>query len=308
MRDKSNTMDKQGRRLSFRESILSLLLRVIPIKHGKHRLLDIITPKAWSKSGMSVTFLLNGHKVLINPYDLVGWHFLMLRSFDPEVNEVLEKACNPRVKETLWDIGANKGACFCSLATKLPLLHIVAIEPQGQLLENNIINLESICPGRYEYVRAGVGEEEAELTLVIPDSNLGRASLHIQKTSPNDEVEVIKIQTASQIADNSEFGWPTVIKIDVEGHEAQVFRSLQPCIESKRCKVIVFENHAPEVKAFETIKAITERYGYEIYGIRKSPWTTTLVSTGEQLLGVTDYAVIRSGLVKENKRLAKLVT
>ncbi len=304
----ANAGEKQSRQFSFGESMLSLLFRAIPVKHGKHRLLDRITPKVWDKGGKPLAFSINGREVIVDPYDLVGWHFAMLRSFDPEVIEVLEKACNPDIKEVLWDIGANKGSCFCNLAAKLPLLHVVAIEPQVMLLANNIINLESICPGRYEYVQAGVGEEEAELTLVTPNSNLGRASLHIQQSSPNDDSEVIKIQTASQIEKNSKFGWPTVIKIDVEGHEPQVFRSLEPCFASKICKTIVFENHASEVKAFDTVKAVTEPHGYQTYGIKKSPWSTTLASTKKQLSGVTDYAVIRADLVIENKRLAKLIS
>lgn len=307
MKNEANNFGKKPRPLSFSESIVSLLFQAIPIKHGKHRLLDHIAPKIWNKSGKSVTTSINGHEIVIDPHDLVGWHFAMLGSFDPEVIEVLEKACEPGVKEVFWDIGANKGACFCSLAARLPLLQVVAIEPQAMLLANNIINLESVCQGRYEYVQAGIGEEECELTLIIPNSNLGRASLHIHQVSPSDDSEVIKIQTATQIANKSQFGWPTVIKIDVEGHEPHVFRSLEPGIASKACKVIVFENHASEVDAFDTIRAITEPHGYKIYGIKKSLWSTTLVPTKNQLLKITDYAVIRPDLVVGEKLIAKLV-
>lgn len=245
--------------------------------------------------------------MIVDPNDLVGWHFAILRSFDPEVVEILEKTCSPSAQEVLWDIGANKGACCCSLAEKLPLLHIVAIEPQASLSAHNINNLESICPGRYEYVQAGIGEEEAELTLVIPKANLGRASLHIEQSSPDDSCEVITIQTAQQIADSSRFGWPTVAKIDVEGHEPHVFRSLAPCFASRICKAVVFENHTSEAEAFDTITAVTAPHGYDIYGIRKSVWSTTLVPTKEQLPQVTDYAVIRADVATENRRLAKLI-
>ncbi|WGL15121.1 FkbM family methyltransferase [Microbulbifer bruguierae] len=300
-------MDQQARQISFSESILSFLLRGIPIKHGKHRILDILSPRIWNKSGKPVTFSLNTHKVTLDPHDLVGWHFFILKSFDPEVIEVLEKACDPNAKEVFWDIGANKGACFSSLAAKLPMLQVVAIEPQQKLRANNVANLESICAGRYEYVQAGVGDEPAKLTLVVPNANFGAASLHVQEITENDEVEEIEIKTASQIAERSRFGWPSVIKIDVEGHEAQVFRSLKPCIESGACKAIVFENHLSEAAAFKEIKTIIEPYVYRIYGIKKSPWSTTLVPTGGQLPGVTDYAVIRSDLVTENSKLAKLV-
>jgi len=307
MENEINTAPVLSRKLSFMEKTLSLLLRGIPIKHGRHRILDAICPKVWDGSGSNVAFSFNGCEIVFDPYDLVGWHFVMLKSFDPEVIEVLEKACDPRSQEVLWDIGANKGACFCSLAAKLPLLQVVAIEPQSKLLASNILNLNSLCPDRYEYVGAGVGEEEAKLALTIPNSNLGRASLHLKQTSSGDEVEVIQIYTASQIVRNSKYGWPTVIKVDVEGHEPQVFKSLQPCIESKACKVIVFENHTSEAEAFETIKEITEPYGYQIFGISKSPWSTALLPARKQKPGITDYAVVRSDLVKENKRFAGLI-
>jgi FkbM family methyltransferase len=307
MGNQENIREKATRQLSFSETLVSLLLRAMPIKHGKHRLLDRITPKAWNKSGDLVAFSLHGRNVIVDPYDLVGWHFAMLRSFDPEVIEILEKACNPDVNEVLWDIGANKGACFCSLAAKLPLLHVVAIEPQAKLCANNIINLESLCPGRYEYVQAGLGEEEAELTLVIPNSNFGGASLHIQPGGPDDESEVIKIRTASQVAEGSQFGWPTIVKIDVEGHEPQVFRSLEPGIASQTCKALVFENHAAEAAAFHAVKSVTDPHGYRIFGIQKSPWATRLVPARNQLMQVTDYAVIRKDVVTENKRIARLI-
>jgi FkbM family methyltransferase len=307
MVNEANAGEKQSRQLSISETLLSLILRALPVKHGKHRLLDRVAPKAWNKSGKLVTLSIRGCEVIVDPHDLVGWHFVILRSFDPEVVEILEKVCNPGLEEVFWDIGANKGTCFCNLAAKLPLLNVVAIEPQASLSVHNINNLNSICLGRYEYVQTGIGEEEAKLTLIIPKANLGRASLHIQQSNPDDICEVIRIQTAQQIVESSKFGWPTVAKIDVEGHEPQVFRSLVPCFASRMCKAIVFENHKSEAKAFETIKSVTEPHGYKIYGIRKSLWSTMLVPTKEQLSQVTDYAVIRTDLTTENKRLAKLI-
>lgn len=307
MENRSNTVEILSRRLSLREYLLSLLLRALPIKHGKHRILDRIAPNIWDKSGKQIMLSINKCNVIVDPYDLVGWHFAMLRSFDPEVVEILDRACDTNSKEVFWDIGANKGACFCCMASKLPLLQIVAIEPQVSLSATNIINLESLCPNRYEYVKAGISDKEAELTLVIPGSNLGRASLHIQRSGHNDKSEVIKIQTASQIANNSRFGWPTVVKVDVEGHEPQVFQSLAPCIASRTCKIIVFENHTSEAKAFDMIKSITEPNGYDIFGIQKSPWSTTLIPTKQQLLKVTDYAVIRRDFVKANKKISRII-
>lgn len=299
--------NKHARTLSFGESVLSILLRALPLKHGKHKILDMLTSSAWIKSDKPVSIAIQGHPIVVDPGDLVGWHFAMLRSFDPEVVELLSKVCDPEKEEVLWDIGANKGACFCSLASKVPSLRIVAVEPQGKLQANNIANLESLCPGRYEYVHAGLGDEEAELTLVIPHANNGRASFHKKKTKPDDEIETIKVHTATHIMRHSQFGWPTIIKIDVEGHEPQVFRSLQPCFATGICKLIAFENHAAEVNAFETMKTVTAPFGYQVFGITKSAWSTALVATQTQIPGVRDYALIRSDIATENKKITKLI-
>lgn len=297
----------QMRQLSLGEKMLSLLLRTLPIKHGKHRLLDWVAPKCWVNDNRPVLISDKGHEILVDPNDLVGWHFAILKSFDPEVVEILEKACAPREKEVFWDIGANKGACFCSLAINLPSLCVVAIEPQSSLEGTNLRNLNSICADRHEYFRVGIGEREAELTLTIPGSNLGRASLHIQGGNPDDAQELIRIRTATQIAEASSFGWPTIVKIDVEGHEPQVFRSLEPCLASKKCKAIVFENHNNESDAFSMIHSIALLHGYDVYGVAKSPWSTRLILTRQQLPGITDYAALRHDLSSSNKQLAALM-
>lgn len=303
-----NSVEKNPRQQTFSEKLLSLFLRALPIKHGKHRLLDKIAPISWIKNDQPILLSLNGKKIIIDPNDLVGWHFSILKSFDPEVVEILEKSCNHQHKEVLWDIGANKGACSFSLASKLPLLQVVAVEPQSLLSTNNIKNFQLLCPNRYEYIQAGIGEKEAELTLTIPKSNMGKASLHIEQKSPEDYIEKINILTASQIAESSRFGWPTIVKIDVEGHEPFVFRSLALCFSTKKCKALVFENHQSETKAFEVAKAVVEPYGYKIYGIKKSPWSTRLVPANGHLPNITDYAVIRSDLIEENSKLKKLIS
>ena len=49
----------------------------------------------------------------------------------------------------------------------------------------------------------------------------------------------------------SGYGWPTLIKIDVEGHEALVVDSCLSALRSQHCRVVVFENHVGEVDAFD---------------------------------------------------------
>lgn len=307
MNNSQQLLNRKVRDLDFSEAILSRMLRSIPVKHGKHRLLDRIAPRTWNTSGDLVRVQMLGRDIVIDPYDLVGWHFTMLRSFDPEVVEILEKACNPSTKEVLWDIGANIGACACRLALKVPQLEVVAIEPQASLAPLNIGNLDAVCPGRYEYIQAALGEENAESVLTIPKSNSGQASFHLTHRSPDDRQERVKIITASHIVQHRKVRWPTIAKIDVEGHEFQAFKSLEPCISDRSCKAIVFESHRSDTASFQEIRDMSIFYGYNVFSIRKSPWSTALVQADEHSEAATDYAVISLQVVDGNRSIASLI-
>jgi len=70
MGNEANAGEKQSRQLSISETLLSLIFRALPVKHGKHRLLDRDAPKAWNKSGKPVTLSIHGCEVIVDPNDL----------------------------------------------------------------------------------------------------------------------------------------------------------------------------------------------------------------------------------------------
>ncbi|WP_018416433.1 FkbM family methyltransferase [Teredinibacter turnerae] len=295
------------RPLTLAEQLLSIFLRALPIKHGRHRILDYIAPRAFTQDGMLVEIALNGKHVIVDPSDLVGWHFAILKSFDPEVVEVLNAACEGSSGEVFWDIGANKGSCFCGLAAKRNNVRVVAIEPQASLAPTNLHNLQTLCSTGYEYVQAGIGESESELELTIPENNKGRASLNLRNKRPTDVTEKIKIKTAKNIASQSKYGWPSLIKLDVEGYEPQVIRALAPCFSQGHCKVLVFENHKRETTAFDEIRKLIVPHGYNLYGIKKTPWATYLLPCQNQIENTTDYAAIRKDTADSNRALGRLI-
>lgn len=294
------------RSLSVGEKLFSMALRSLPIKHGKHRILDRLSPKPWVHGVADVYLWYHGSELQIKIDDLVGWHFAMLRSFDPEVVELLCKTASRDTDHVFWDIGANKGACSYAISTGLPTAKIVAIEPQCGLKETNISNLEQICGGRYEYFQHGIGVREEELELVIPQDNAGKATLHAQGVHSGDRTEKIHIVTAQSIVELSDFGWPTLVKIDVEGHEAIVIESLYEALDRGICEAIVFENHFYEAENFQVIKKIADRAGYSIFGIMKSVFATKIVPANCVLDGVTDYVMVSENTSKHNAMFRKL--
>ena len=280
---------------------------MLPFKHGKHRLLDLLAPLPAHAKRRTVLAKFHGVRLHIDVSDLVGWHFAMLRSFDPEVTEVIAAAASPGGTEVFWDIGANKGACSYAIAVALPRARIVAIEPQAGLRENLVHNLQQLCPERFEHHQVGIGVVPASAQLTIPDGNAGGATMYPDRFGAHGEAETIKLVTAESIADTSRYGWPTLVKIDVEGHEPMVIQSLEPALRSHRCKVIVFENHAAERDAFGKIRELTERHGYQLLGITKSPFSTRLRVTRDQLAGVTDYVIAAPSLTTQCAAFASMV-
>jgi FkbM family methyltransferase len=142
--------------------------------------------------------------------DLVGWHFLLLKSFDPAVSEVLCAAGRGSERQVMWDIGANKGACAYAVATELPCSQVVLIEPQASLSELLEHNMQKLAPGRFELHAVGVGIRQEMLELVIPGDNKGRASLVLDVGTEDCRKVMVPMRSAKQIADSSAFGWPTL--------------------------------------------------------------------------------------------------
>ena len=53
--------------------------------------------------------------------------------------------------------------------------------------------------GTYEYFEVGISDSERQMNLIVPKSNTGRASLHLQPNDSDNRVEVINVLTAKQI-------------------------------------------------------------------------------------------------------------
>jgi len=290
------TTSSKARQPTGTELLISFILRALPIKHGRHRILDRLKPAKAPSSSPVVEFPYHGQIVQMDISDLVGWHFYMLKNFDPEVTEIIERFSAGDDTDVFWDIGANKGACSYEIATSLPLSKIVAIEPQQSMSDLLVRNLDLLAPGRHEVFPVGIGPTAGHSKLTIPSGNRGRASL-VQNGNIDDSfTELVELATGEQVVRRSRYGWPTLIKIDVEGFEASVMESLEIGFLRGQIRCCVFECHKEECAGFETIRSNMERFGYRIYAIHKTAFSTLLVPAPRIVSGATDYAIVRADL------------
>ena len=286
------------RRANFRERFLSLLLRAIPVKHGRHRFLSILKPKKWRHSSKIVYSDFHDKIITMDIGDLVGWHFFILHDFDPEVSEIIVKyGTNVDLKSgVFWDIGANKGACSYQVAAALPTCKIVAIEPQKNLAQLTKRNLDLLAAGRNEVFEVGIGAEPGQFDLYVPGSNAGGASLirtYTSETAEASDIQIVEIKTASDIFKISQYGWPTMVKIDVEGFEYNVIKSLEPAFKGRFINCCVFECYKGNEENFYKISNLVADFAYNIFAIRRNMFTTWLRPANGPVAGTTDYAIIK---------------
>lgn len=289
------------RQLSLAEKAAGLLLRSLPIRHGKHRLLDHLQQWIRFKDSGWANVRLAGGLILIDTTDLVGRHLAVLRNFDPEVCDVLEAAVPQADSPVLWDIGANQGSCCYALASRVRHLRVVAIEPQARLQEQLERNLAIVASGRSEVIGVAVGQSRAESSLVVPKANMGRATLIDGDERDGVCRELVSIMPPDQILAMSTFGPPDIIKIDVEGYERTVIVALEKLLRDWGTAAIVFESHDEDSPDFRDVVSRLEVCGYDVFRICKTLWETRLKRLSDRSDSASDFIAMRRGIPRSER-------
>jgi len=156
------------------------------------------------------------------------------------------------------DIGANQGLYSLIAAKQQHCVRAIALEPVGatyRLLSNNIdLNQlrDKIVPLQF-----GISAEAGTFPIYLTANHSGVASLN--NKDGGSQVEYAEIQTASALEQHLPDKLPIAIKIDVEGHEVEVVRSLVEATYANRISWIfceVDERWIDPVKLVELMKEI----------------------------------------------------
>lgn len=114
------------------------------------------------------------------------------------------------------DAGANIGASTVFFAIEFPRCRVVAIEPEP----NNCVLLRQNCEGlNYKLIEGGVAGEKGTAFLADP----GRGDWGFMLSDQGDYP--VKVHSMAQIIDEQieQGGTPFIVKIDIEGGEADLF-------------------------------------------------------------------------------------
>lgn len=206
--------------------------------------------------------------------DLIGRHILLTGRFDQSIVDALLNHAKPG--DVLLDIGANIGYVAASFLAKIKDGSAICVEPQPGIVDLLRENLSQF--GHHEVKQVAMSNQDGTARFHINTVNRGNSGI-----ANDGEIEVPMLEASKLLADMKKLD---LIKIDVEGHELPIFRSIERDLKRLRPRAILFEDQTGSAE----IRHILKRGGYRVFAIRKTLLKTKLVETATD---ANDYLALR---------------
>ena len=143
----------------------------------------------------------------------------------------------------LFDVGANRGGYTSLLLSAFPHATVHAFEPAGQTFK-----LLSELHGTEQRVvlnNVGLGSESGKMSIFYDREGSGLTSLYQRDLNhigvELNQSETIVLTTIDEYCENKRIQKLDFMKVDVEGHELEVFKGARRMLEQSRIHAIQFE-------------------------------------------------------------------
>jgi FkbM family methyltransferase len=186
--------------------------------------------------------------------------------FTEEILQNLSKIILPH--STVIDVGAQVGNM--SIAYSLFADKVISFEPNPatfEVLEKNSKLNPNIHPYNY-----AVSDEEGELTFHYSDMGFcnggfaTRTHFGVGVTGHKIPIDVYGVNLPKFIEDeNIDLGVVSLIKVDAEGHDKDILKTLKPIIEVHHPYLITEIYNGLDVQETQELLDVIHSYGYKIY-------------------------------------------
>ena len=195
------------------------------------------------------------------PYDFIGQEIAVNGVYEANGLAAIEWLCSKGVvkspsESAFVDVGANIGVYTLTLASRFKT--VLAYEPHPLVFRILSLNQEINHLENVSCFNFGLSDHAGPATLVETAGNLGGASIREnQSQGKSHDVQLVR----GDIALGNLEDYPvSLIKIDVEGHEAKVIYGLERTIR-KYSPVLAFE--ANNLETNNSIIELLREFGYK---------------------------------------------
>lgn len=282
----------------LRHAVMSGLLRCYPLLSGAGTLANqgcvrvlAGTPaidRAWARSP--------GGPMLAPLDDWVGRAIYFTGDLDRKISELCRRLLRPG--DTGLDIGANIGLVALLMARLVgPTGRIHLVEPNPANLEMLRASLER--NGFTHAVVHGIalGDRPGELELSVPAGNRGAASLvagRIRDAVATLRVPVLRLDDLPGLGDAP----IRLMKIDVEGFEAQVMAGAEGLLTRRPPDAVLFENNDGSAPSTSPVFRTLSGCGYRIFAVPRRLFRLALVPVDPASTAApeaNDFLAVRPG-------------
>ncbi len=226
---------------TLRQRLVASLMRCYPLysgcgtvanQHWVQWLAGSSTEQVWAKvPGGEVSALLG---------DYAGRAAFYAGDLDRKITWLCGRLVRPG--DTVLDIGTNIGMVTLRLAALVgPSGCVHSFEPNPALHEGL---RETIERNRLKNVRLhpiALGSEEATLELCVPRYNTGTASLVRRRGGATSVMATVPVRPLSRVIEEEGIESIRLLKLDVEGFEAEVLKGGRDALERVRPEALLFE-------------------------------------------------------------------
>lgn len=157
--------------------------------------------------------------------------------------------------ELIVDCGANCGHSAAYFLSRFPNAHLIAIEPDPGNFAVMLRNLEPYR-GRYTAIRAGVWSHQTGLVLESVGGDGREWARSVRPAREGEVADIEAVEIGGLIGERS----ISILKVDIEGSESEVFRTCPEWLD--RVDHMVIETHGGESE--EAVRRAMDGRGFDV--------------------------------------------
>ncbi|ODS24703.1 hypothetical protein AB835_02185 [Candidatus Endobugula sertula] len=298
---------------SMRQRLTSLITRRYPFYSGCASVANstLVRVIGGRESG-SVWSKVSGGEVLADLDDYVGRAAFFMGDLDRKITWISRQII--REGDTVFDIGANIGIVTVTLSDLVGSTGVVhSFEPNPLLAKQLLETIEHNQSTNIKLHPVALGAKKDTLELVVPKGNRGAASL--VRNAVGDHCDKVEVQVAvlDELCQQEQIQAVRLVKIDVEGYEADVLAGASQLLSTIQPDAILFElnERTSDQLLEEPVMQLLQGHGYGFFIIPKNIMRMKLYPLNENIhrddVGHDFLAVPKGEKFNEIARLVKAV-